>query len=779
MGRKNLKKVVAVQPTTPRAAPMIRVPGHGQELLRRFLLGIVTALIVARPFVLGEDPGLLNRLSGAATLILSMAWLLVAVGTSVWRWWSGEPAPRIHPVEWGLVLLAAFAFLTAEIAAHYRFPARLIAWEWLIFLLVFALVRRLARTPAERGYLLAALLATGVSLSLYAIYQYAIELPQTRAALETDEALSQEVARYNVYLPVGDPRLAGWRDRLQQNNVFATYAHPNSFAGFLALIMPATVGWALLLWRRNRRWSLWVCVAAGSAVLVLMALWLTHSRGAIIGSLLAALLLIPFIGVSVPSNRRGLMIGFGAAALLALVVFALTPAGAAGLHKARASLGLRGDYWIATAAMIRDHFWWGIGWGEFGRSYPRYMLPTAFEKIQDPHNLFLETWACCGLLAVLALVGTLAAYYFSWVRAVRSSTPEEEKTSPDPRWEFYWGGAAGLILAFLLRAGDLGSGQILTEGLLSVGRAVMWFFAFAAFTSLPSIGRGLLLAMGVGLTALLCNLLISAGIAQPSVAQPLWIVAALALPATPARRFDRGSAAAGLTSSVLLALIFGFWVYEPLWRVDTLVAEARLHYGDGGSPGWRSQIKPRWRSAMESKDLRQIERAYSESSQYLKQFILKPLEQALAIVPVDAKVALELAQWYEEQWDMHQENDDLGRKAVDMARKAQRLDPDSRDAYVLESTLQLRRADRTPKIAKERQREALHALEEATQRDPTEAALHYDLAELYFTLQDDAAGKREAARALELNDLSTTAGRKLADPQVKTLRQRLGLAEND
>src|SRR5262249_28505350 len=154
------------------------------------------------------------------------------VGTSVWRWWSGQPAPRIHPVEWGLTLLAALAFLTAEMAAHYRFPARLIAWEWLIFLLVFALVRRLARTPAERGYLLAALLATGVSLSLYAIYQYTVELPQTRATLETDEALSQEVARYNVYLSVGDPRLAGWRERLQQNNVFATYAHPNSFAGF-------------------------------------------------------------------------------------------------------------------------------------------------------------------------------------------------------------------------------------------------------------------------------------------------------------------------------------------------------------------------------------------------------------------------------------------------------------------------------------------------------------------------------------------------------------------
>src|SRR5258707_1276599 len=85
--------------------------------------------------------------------------------------------------------------------------------------------------------------------------------------------------------------------------------------------------------------------------------------------------------------------------------------------------------------------------------------------------------------------------------------------------------------------------------------------------------------------------------------------------------FGARSAAGGCTGSVLLAVFFGFWVHEPLWRVDTLVAEARLHYGDGGSPGWRSLVKPRWQSAIDSKDPRQFERAYSESNQYLKQFI--------------------------------------------------------------------------------------------------------------------------------------------------------------
>jgi O-Antigen ligase len=776
MGRKNFKKTGIVQPAHAAATPTKgRDSAAQQEWLRRLLLGVVTALVVARPFVLGEDPGLNSQLSGAATLIVSMTWLLVAVGTGAWHWWSGQPAPRVHPVEWCLAALAALAFLTAQTSAHYRFPARLIAWEWLIFLLVFALVRRLARTSAERGYLLAALLATGVSLSVYAIYQYAVELPRMRAALESPEALSKEVARYNVYMPVGDPRLAGWMERLQQNNVFATYAHPNSFAGLLALLMPATVGWALLVWLRERRWTWQVCCAAAAAALVLAALWLTHSRGAILGSMLAALLLIPFVRVPLLAERRGLVAGVGLAVLLLLGGLALTPVGAAGLQKARTSLGLRGDYWTATEAMIRDHVWWGVGWGGFSRFYPRYMLATAFEKIQDPHNLFLETWVCGGLLAFLALVGALAAFYYSWFRSVRQTPTEAEVGPSEIRWEFYWGGAAGLVVAFLLRAGDLGSGQILTEGVLSVVRATVWFGVFAGFTSIPKVGRTLVLTMGLGVTALLCNLLISGGIAQPSVAQPLWVVAALALPVMTTVQFPAWRAALGLAASLVLVVVFGFAVYEPLWRVDTLLAEARRHYGEDDMPGWRNQVKQRWLAALQTQNPRVIEPAFRESNQYLKQHILGPFERAIEVGTGDAKLPAELAQWYEEQWSLFPDNDDLGRKAVDMARKVQALDPDSRDGFSLEAELQTRRAERSPKNAQEHRQEALRATQAAVDRDPTEASLHYELAELFFTLQDDASGKREASRALELNDLSEKLGRKLADPQVKTLRQRLGL----
>ncbi|CAN5136510.1 hypothetical protein BH10PLA2_BH10PLA2_39260 [soil metagenome] len=95
-------------PTQPAATVMPRPRDNSllKERLRRILLGVVTALIVVRPFVLGEDPGLINQMSGATPLILSMAWLLVALATAAWRVWSGAPVPRVHAVEWGLAGMA-------------------------------------------------------------------------------------------------------------------------------------------------------------------------------------------------------------------------------------------------------------------------------------------------------------------------------------------------------------------------------------------------------------------------------------------------------------------------------------------------------------------------------------------------------------------------------------------------------------------------------------------------------------------------------------------------
>ena len=117
-------------------------------------------------------------------------------------------------------------------------------------------------------------------------------------------------------------------------------------------------------------------------------------------------------------------------------------------------------------------------------------------------------------------------------------------------------------------------------------------------------------------------------------------------------------------------------------------ASARRHYGVGEMPGWRNQVWNAGRRPRPDKNPRVIDQAYRESNQYLKQHILQPLERAMELSPEDAKLPAELALWYREQWSLDPEHDDLARKAIEMARKVQTLDPESREGFSLESSLQ-------------------------------------------------------------------------------------------
>src|SRR5262249_44904579 len=154
--------------------------------------------------------------------------------------------------------------------------------------------------------------------------------------------------------------------------------------------------------------------------------------------------------------------------------------------KAWRSVGLRTEYWTATWAMIGDHPWLGVGPGNFGRHYPRYMAATAFEKIQDPHNFILEIWATCGLFALLVLSATLGVFFCRVWSVVRSPWSEPRPIGSEEaagcslsvaalttdyrssqRWDFYFAGMAGLILGFVIRAGDLSADDLLPEGLVS------------------------------------------------------------------------------------------------------------------------------------------------------------------------------------------------------------------------------------------------------------------------------------------------------------------------
>src|SRR5437588_797133 len=195
------------------------------------------------------------------------------------------------------------------------------------------------------------------------------------------------------------------------------------------------------------------------------------------------------------------------------------------------------------------------------------------------------------------------------------------------------------------------------------------------------------------MAALLLNLCISGGITCSSVAQPLWIVAALALvsvnfgtqtegsaveariayqghqdhrpkqpnsqPASETNysvfgtRFSTLSRALPLPILAGLAIAYLMLVFSPLTRSATYMAAARSNYGeDSNVPGWRNKFEPHWREQMVALDGTNKEKATLTAMAYLKSYIIEPLRAAGREDPGDSVPPLELSYWLMEEWKL-------------------------------------------------------------------------------------------------------------------------------
>lgn len=770
------------RPVHPAAAqhPAAHATGSpsAPELFRRTVLLLVTALIVARPLVLGEDPGLLDHLSDPGGLLLAFLWLVAALFWAVWRAWSGDTSWRGGLVELGLLGVVVVQFVSASVAAQYKHPAWLIAWEWLVLLVAFVLVRQLSASPLERRLLLAAVLATGVCVSVQALFEAVFKVPAMQAQfLANPEYLRQELLKIGEYLPPDDPRLEGYLRRIREGHVLATYAHPNSLAGYLALLLPVSCGFTVVAWRQQREaWQ--IGLLACCTALLAGALWYTHSRGALLAVLVAGGAAAAWAARDFLWQNR-LQAGLTAGVVLAAVGVVLWSGSLdVATGKDTGSAGRRLDYWRSTWAMILDHPWLGVGPGNFGRHYPQYMRPVEYEYIKDPHNFALELWAVSGFGGMVALLVALGALYARTLRFASGTQREEPGSSPAAPertpWEFYFGGMAGLLLAFVMRGWGQAPEALSDQVAGALLRAVVWFGIFALFASVPWSGPSLVLALTAGVSALLLNLLVSGGIAFPSVAGPLWLVAALALAST-----ERETAVTPHTPRPVLL---------SLWPLPVALAIALAYFLLIFTPvtsctAHRAQV----RKARDMFRTTAKEKGEKAAEPLVNRMVAPPLEAAIKADPADVAPLLDRADWCLELAEFFRSlyrdnaNDDFrglryATPAFDSLRQARTLDPLSKDALLREFQFYQRFAQRFEEKRDDHLKAAEAHIDVILKVDPREAArLHYQLAETFFALKKDEKGKDHARQALEHDQQGTSAAHRLTDRQREQARKWLGL----
>jgi hypothetical protein len=749
------------------------------EMLRRVLLGLVTALVVARPLLPGEDPGRTLPTTGTAGLFVTFLWLLAAVGWAGWRVWTRQTDWRGSAVECGLLTVAGVVFLSAAFAAGYKHPAWLIAWEWLAIVAAFCLVRQLFRSDQENRCLLAALLATGVSMAAYGIYQpFQPERPLA-AGIDPTGAL---LAIYGIDwsdVPGRDPSVG--------NSVAAHFAESGSLAMFLVLVAPAlAIGW-YRIGQAPRRSNPRLLLIGLAFAAVFLCLGMTKSWPAILALALTG---FGFLWIS-----QGQDAGLTVSRTLGIAVVAIV--GIVLLVSEGGFLKSRLEYAGSTFRMNGDFFWLGVGPGNFSRHYPAYLSTATAERVFEPHSFVLEMLGTCGVLGLAAVVATLFVFYRAVWPELRQPwpaiPPEESDRTEQPaavtgssqttNWEFYLGGVGGLTLAFLVHLTQP-QGDILRLGLLAIARSFIWFGVFALLESIPWTGRSMLTATCAGVTAALICLSMSGGFFNPALAQPLWIMAALTLNALPEQRVMEARGAFFTLPTPALAvvsLIYLLVILLPVTSAARSVRMARQAY-----PFWQAKFEDdRRKEEMPTASVaRQLSTANTMAS-LLQERILKPLESAQKADPTDAGAHVELAYWHGKAWELYAripnaakaKQLEYGSQASKNFEAAQKLDPSGKPGYWVAYQLHLNVA-RQPGLSQRSQTQqylnAVNHLERLVKLDPGDARLRYLISEAYYVTNDEETEKRgqqQAAYALEIDKLAKPGQRRFTPEEREKLEQ--------
>lgn len=756
-------------------------------LLRRVLLGLTSALVVARALLPADDPGLLDPASNPLALAVPLfcflglfAWAMGRAMTGQTVWYSGA-------VEVGLAGLVAVFFLSTVTSASLRHAAWLVSWEWAGLFAAFFLVRQLARRPADGRALLAVLLATGVCLAAQSLAQRlasrpavaplgaldAADWPRFRCQALATSGSSEQLAlgpvlltalpdgptafqrvplRHNTQMETGEPALPAALRPTVPPPPAATFTSVMSLAAFLALLVPPLFGCIVAAWLGGAaRWRLGVAI--GSAGLVTTALALTGERTALLPVLLVGAAAAGLAGRHALTRRTTggpsprLLFGLGLAGLAGalLLAFALpTSEDGAGWRS-------RFELWHAAWNIARSEPWLGIGPGNFERHYPEQMSLSGPGEAAHPASFLFEFWAEGGLLAAGFLVFALLAFFLKALGfAPPPSLPPEadDEDEPGPRWEYYLGGFGGLIVGFALRVAPLPAEAIPGEAVQAGLRALLWFGLFALLHDVRWGGATRVLAGTAGVAVLLLTLLVSGSLHVPGLAQPLLVLMALVLNGLPERPRTLGGGFLGrllpVPLTAALALTFLMQVFDPVTsgaarrRAAMVMLQNYFDVRGGVTPAHADASATRIRDPGK-----------------VLGHVATELTQATRADPLSPRLRVDAANAFGLLNEAFPANPRYLAEALEYARQAQRLDPRGPAGYLAESYWLTRAAhprSGNPEPLRQGFAEvAATPLLTLVQTRPNDAHLRARLVEALRIGNNDTLARLQARKALELD----------------------------
>lgn len=325
---------------------------------------------------------------------------------------------RFSGIEIGLVLFCVGGAAAGLCAEDKRAAITGFAVTAVPVLMAILLVQMLDSAKKVK-LLLAAIVAVGVVAALYCACQF---LWINDIIIEQYQSNPQDILE-KLGIRDGSFKQMLFENSLKSKDVRGFFTTGNSAGSFALLAGFAAV--ALFLEKvKNRKAdapvSVGFVVVTLSAAVIVFGLIITHSKGAIGASLIAAVMFVTFLcfGKWLKAHKKAIL----TVCVLLVVVLGCVVV-VYGLAHGRlpggSSMLVRWQYWCASAEMYAEHPLTGVGPGNFAHFYPRYKPAAALETVADPHNFLLGIITQYG---PLGLVGFLAAVFIPLGRAVSTNS---------------------------------------------------------------------------------------------------------------------------------------------------------------------------------------------------------------------------------------------------------------------------------------------------------------------------------------------------------------------
>ncbi len=255
-----------------------------------------------------------------------------------------------------------------------------------IFMLVLIVVTLVSNLLYFDGTLVVGVTRMFSIFALFVYFSYTKELDKILYMLWAIMILSSVVAYFSDPLGLYTFRKTGATE------------DPNSFAAQLLVIQFVTI----YLFQKNRNWFFLL----GSLGIFTYTLLFAGSKSAFI--FLALMLIIVFIFrfksiVTQIFSAKGLIATVILAGVISAGVMMSSTAveGLKGRAQKTGTFEQRLIVWRAGGEMIRDHFFMGVGFGEFRNVSGRYVKDFLAEEAKPSHNNFIKVFAESGVFSFL------------------------------------------------------------------------------------------------------------------------------------------------------------------------------------------------------------------------------------------------------------------------------------------------------------------------------------------------------------------------------------------